>query len=156
MNFFCTLNPVLQAFIATLFTWGVTSLGAALVFFFKKVNKNIKNAIASSTVETANIIDAKLIVSATITGKTARVISNLRSKCPILATCTDEKVARSLSLYFGVYPKITKLYDTTDEIVDDAIKNAKKFVKLKKDDYMIITGAMPKNSPTNFMKIEKI
>lgn len=123
---------------------------------FKKIVKNIKNAIASSAVETANIIDAKVIVSATITGKTARVISNLRSKCPILATCTDEKVARSLSLYFGVYPKITKLYNTTDEIVDDAIRSAKKFVKLKKEDYVIITGAMPKNSPTNFMKIEKI
>ena len=29
------LAPVLQALIATLFTWGVTALGAALVFFFK-------------------------------------------------------------------------------------------------------------------------
>ena len=123
---------------------------------FKKINKSIKNAIASSAVETANIIDAKLIVSATMTGKTARVISNLRSKCPILATCTNEKVARSLSLSFGVYPKITKLYNTTDEIVNDAIKSAKKFTKLKKDDYIIITGALPMNSPTNFMKIEKI
>lgn len=123
---------------------------------FKKINKNIKNAIASSVVETANIIDAKLIVATTMTGKTARVISNLRSKCPILASVTTEKVARSLSLSFGVYPKITKLYETTDEIVNDAIKSAKKFVRLKKEDYVIITGAMPKNSPTNFMKIEKI
>jgi len=28
-------NPILLAFLATLFTWGVTALGAALVFFFK-------------------------------------------------------------------------------------------------------------------------
>ena len=123
---------------------------------FKHVKKDIKNALSSSVVETATIISAKLIVATTLSGKSARIISNLRSKCPILATCTDEKVARSLALSFGVYPKVTKVYDTTDEIVNDAIKNAKKFMKLKKDDYIIITGAFPKNSPTNFMKIEKV
>jgi ZIP family zinc transporter len=31
--------PVTQALIATLFTWGLTALGAALVFFFKKINQ---------------------------------------------------------------------------------------------------------------------
>lgn len=123
---------------------------------FKQIKKDIKNAISSSTVETANIISSKLIVAATMSGKTAKVISNLRSNCPVLATCTSDKVARSLALSFGVYPKVTKVYDTTDEIVNDAIRNAKKFMKLKKDDYIIITGAFPKNSPTNFMKIEKI
>lgn len=123
---------------------------------FKHLKKDIKNAISSSVVETANVISAKLIVAATMSGKTAKVISNLRSNCPILATCTENKVARSLALSFGVYPIVTKFYNTTDEIVKDAIKNAKKFTKLKKDDYIVITGAFPKNSPTNFMKIEKI
>jgi ZIP family zinc transporter len=32
-------NPVNQALIATLFTWGFTALGAALVFFFKKISQ---------------------------------------------------------------------------------------------------------------------
>lgn len=35
------LSPVLQGLLATTFTWSVTALGAALVFFFKVVNKNI-------------------------------------------------------------------------------------------------------------------
>jgi len=39
------LSPVTQALIATLFTWSVTALGAALVFFFKKINKSILNAM---------------------------------------------------------------------------------------------------------------
>ncbi len=34
-------NPIMQALIATLFTWGVTALGAALVFFFKGFNRKI-------------------------------------------------------------------------------------------------------------------
>lgn len=41
INYFLNLSPIIQALIATLFTWGVTALGASLVFVFKKVNKNI-------------------------------------------------------------------------------------------------------------------
>lgn len=36
---FSGLNPVLQALLAALFTWSVTALGAALVFFTKRVNQ---------------------------------------------------------------------------------------------------------------------
>lgn len=35
------LNPVLQALLATLFTWGMTALGAAGVLFNKKVNRRV-------------------------------------------------------------------------------------------------------------------
>ena len=39
------LSPILQAFLATLFTWGVTAFGASIVFFFKKVNKTLMDAL---------------------------------------------------------------------------------------------------------------
>jgi len=45
IKFITDSNPVLLAFLATLFTWFVTMLGSALVFFFKKVNKNILDAM---------------------------------------------------------------------------------------------------------------
>ncbi|MFH1523426.1 MAG: ZIP family metal transporter [Chloroflexota bacterium] len=38
-EWFKNLNPILQALLATLFTWGVTALGAAMVFFFKSINR---------------------------------------------------------------------------------------------------------------------
>jgi ZIP family zinc transporter len=38
---FSSLDPVVQALIATLFTWAVTALGAALVFFFKRINQKL-------------------------------------------------------------------------------------------------------------------
>ncbi len=40
-----SLNPVLLALFAGLFTWGLTALGAALVFFFKTINQKILNAM---------------------------------------------------------------------------------------------------------------
>lgn len=39
------LNPVLMALLATLFTWAVTALGAALVFFFRRINQLVLNAM---------------------------------------------------------------------------------------------------------------
>jgi len=39
IQMFSGLNPILQAFIATLFTWFLTALGAGLVFFFKTINR---------------------------------------------------------------------------------------------------------------------
>ena len=41
VDWFTDLNPVLQALLATLFTWGVTALGASAVFFFKQVNRTV-------------------------------------------------------------------------------------------------------------------
>ncbi len=38
---FVELNPIIQALLATLFTWGVTALGASTVFFTKTVNRKL-------------------------------------------------------------------------------------------------------------------
>jgi ZIP family zinc transporter len=45
MEFFVGLTPVLQAFIATLFTWGMTALGAALVFGTRNVPRKLLDAM---------------------------------------------------------------------------------------------------------------
>lgn len=45
INWYMNLNYPIQALIASLFTWGITSLGAAVVFLFKKVNKNTLDAM---------------------------------------------------------------------------------------------------------------
>lgn len=38
-------SPILLALLATLFTWGVTAMGAALVFFFRELNKRVLNTM---------------------------------------------------------------------------------------------------------------
>ena len=38
-------SPILMAFLATLFTWGMTAAGAALVFFFKTIKKSVLNTM---------------------------------------------------------------------------------------------------------------
>ncbi len=41
VQWFMRLDPILQALVATGFTWFITALGAALVFFFKSINRRV-------------------------------------------------------------------------------------------------------------------
>ena len=45
MSFFADLNPILQALLATCFTWFVTALGAAVVFFFRSVKQEVLDSM---------------------------------------------------------------------------------------------------------------
>ncbi len=45
IRFFEQFTPVQQALFGTLFTYGVTAAGAALVFFFKTIHKNVLNGM---------------------------------------------------------------------------------------------------------------
>lgn len=45
MESFSALNPILQALLATLFTWGVTALGASPVFFAKTINQRLMDGM---------------------------------------------------------------------------------------------------------------
>ena len=42
---FTNLDYPIQALIATIFTWGITALGASVVFLFKKINKSVLDAM---------------------------------------------------------------------------------------------------------------
>lgn len=45
MEWFASQSPVLQALLATLFTWGVTALGAAPVFFARTINQKLMDGM---------------------------------------------------------------------------------------------------------------
>ncbi len=47
--YFTELHPVLAALYATLFTWFLTAAGASLVFFFKKLNRGVLDAMLGFT-----------------------------------------------------------------------------------------------------------
>ena len=49
VTYFESLNPVYAAFLATLFTWGLTAAGAALVFLFKSMNRAVLDGMLGFT-----------------------------------------------------------------------------------------------------------
>jgi ZIP family zinc transporter len=49
LDWFASLNPVLQALLATLFTWGMTAAGASGVFLFTDMNRRLLDAALGFT-----------------------------------------------------------------------------------------------------------
>lgn len=123
----------------------------------KKLDKDNTSIIARSVVAASEELNAKAIVAATVSGYTAKQISNLRPSSFIVACVPNEKVAKSLNLRYGVYSVVTGDYNTMDDLITDAKKQASKYVGNEKSS-ILITGGFPKNGTnlTNFMKIEEI
>ncbi len=121
---------------------------------------NIVETIATSAVASANELDAKLIVTGTLSGYTARKLSNMKPECIIFSTCHEAKVARSLSLYYGVETEVIEFFKSTDDMIDNSIRIAKEKFNLKPDDLVVVTGGFTENMyeehTTNLMKIVKI
>lgn len=127
--------------------------------FESKVEKDITATIAESVISCAETLDVKTIVVCTMSGYSARKISNLKPKCLILAPVPSEEVARSLALNWGVYPTVVPVYKTADQLLESAKEEAKKFSHLDTGDVIVITGGLNnknKEKHTNFLKIEKI
>ncbi|MFY7958201.1 MAG: ZIP family metal transporter [Flavobacterium macrobrachii] len=49
IDYFESINPVLAAFYATMFTWFLTALGASFVFFFKNMNRVVLDGMLGFT-----------------------------------------------------------------------------------------------------------
>lgn len=118
----------------------------------------ISDTIAKLVVEAAQYTDIKLIVTTTMTGFTARKISNLRPNSPILACCPSKHIAEKVVLNFGVKPIITDIYKSTDKMIENARKMAVNEFELKKGDLIIITGGFPIGEArrTNYLRIMEI
>ena len=115
--------------------------------------------IAKAAVDLTSYVDVAAVAVESISGYSARMISNFRPNAPILANCTTEKTARSLALNYGIYTCIVPLMDDTDELVNLVMQKTKEFFNLKKDDRIVITGGLPgieNERITNFLKMETI
>lgn len=123
---------------------------------YKLKGTAIHNTIALCAARSTQNLPTKAVVVSTLTGKTALDISSLRPNCLIVAAVTSEKVAHSLALKWGVYPKIVPVYEDTDDIVQDGIAAAKEVMNLQSGDIVTVVGGFPQNAHTNFMKIEEI
>lgn len=118
----------------------------------------VADTIAKLVVEAVEYDDIKLIVTMTMTGFTARKISNLRPNCMILACCPSNHIAEKVALNFGVKPIVTEVYNSTDEIIENARRMAKEEFNLNDGDLIAVTGGFPlgRSRTTNYLRIIEI
>ena len=116
--------------------------------------------VAESACLSANELNAKLIITGTLSGYTARKLSNMKPNASIFATCSNAKTARSLSLYYGVETWVVDFYKSTDEMIDNSIEVAKERFNLIEGDLVVVTGGFTgetfEEHSTNLMKIVNI
>ena len=124
----------------------------------RKEEINISKAIAYSSVDSANRVKASAIVCSTMSGTTAKDISNYRPSCPVIAVSPNAKVVRGLSVNYGIIPLNVGVAENTDELVEMSMDAAKKILRLNQGDKVVIVGSFPLESVnyTNFMKIEEV
>jgi pyruvate kinase len=121
-------------------------------------HQNVDGSIAASAIKTAHRIDAKLLISLTNSGYTARLLSRHRSQLPVLTFTPNEDTYQKSILNFGCWVyKMNKYTDFAHAIKD--IKTAIKKENLaKKGDKIVIVGARPfgKRVETNMMVVETV
>jgi len=119
---------------------------------------SINDAISHSCCHTAMDLDAAAILTATNSGRTARMISRYRPACPIVAITTTERVRRQLAVSWGVYPFLSGMVDSTDELFSLCVKCARTEGMLQPGETVVITAGVPigKSGSTNLIKAQKI
>ena len=108
----------------------------------------ISSAIRIASVRTARNIGAACIVTPTMSGKTARLISNFRPSMPIYAVTPNEMVQHKMQLYWGVIPLKGYIKDTTENIIVNAMETIKRKRLVKKGQTVVITAGDPATNNT--------
>ena len=128
-----------------------------LLEFDRKDKTDIPTAIAYSTVDSANRINADAIVCSTMTGLTAKKISHFRPSAPVIALSPIEKTVSGLTINYGIIPVKVPMLDSTDEIIEKSSIISKETLKLEPKSKIVIAGSFPLNVEyTNFLRIEEI
>lgn len=116
------------------------------------------NAISKSTCTIASQLNAKAIITCTASGNTAKAVSKFRPRTNIIACTIDEKVARRLSVSWGVYPIIVEKAHETDELIERAIVGALKENYVQEGDLTVLTAGIPLgvSGTSNLVKVHVI
>lgn len=118
----------------------------------------VSDAISHATCQTASDLQALAIISSTQSGSTARMVSKYRPQAPIIAATPSERVARQLTINWGVYPVVVSRAENIDELLDVSVTAAKQFNFITLGDLIVITAGVSTGVPgsTNLLKVHYV
>lgn len=119
-------------------------------------NLDVTDAISRATVTIAHDLDARMIVTVTTSGKTARMISRFRPQCHIMGCTTDPVVFRQLNMSWGVTPLLIATEHDTFELFDHALEAVEKSDYINKGELAVMTAGVPLGiaGTTNIIKVQ--
>lgn len=116
------------------------------------------NAISDAACTTAKDLHAKAIIALTMSGRTARRISKYRPDSLVIAATPSVSTFPQLYLSWGVFPVISRVIGTSDELFIHAIDCAKKVGLVDEGDKVVIVAGLPLDisGNTNILKVEVV
>lgn len=107
------------------------------------LKRGISSAIGYSSVLAAANLKAKAIITPTVSGATARVMSNLKPIQPIIGVTPSERALRRMSIYWGVQALKSMECHTTDDICSEAIEISKVKRCVETGNVVVLTAGIP-------------
>ncbi|MDP1879336.1 MAG: pyruvate kinase [Parachlamydiaceae bacterium] len=120
--------------------------------------QDVPSSVTLATVNTAYSCNAKAIFALTQEGMTARLLSRLRPKMPIIALTTLKKIYHQLALNWGVIPFYSPVCDSVIEGYNLLSAFALEHQLVEKGDLVVVTAGTPfgTSGTTNMMIVAKI
>jgi len=118
----------------------------------------VGETIAYLAVRAATSLDARAIITFTVSGSTALRVSKFRPEVPIFAATPVEATRLKLVLSRGVFCRHTDRAKSTDQLLKSALSAARGSGLVKKGDIIVITAGVPPLEPgnTNLLKVEVV
>ena len=130
---------------------------------FAKNGHHISNAVCYSSVATADDLQAQVIVTPTISGYTAKMLSKWRPASQIIGMSPSLSAVRQMMIYWGVKPLWSKRAESTDELIEYSLEELKEKGIVREGDLAVITAGVVsyarRNEPatqTNIMRVVPI
>ena len=103
-------------------------------------------------------VEAAAIVACTLSGETARQVSQFRCPIPIIGMTTDRKVWHQLALSWNVLPALSEKYPSVDVLLYFAANAARESGLVEPGQHIIITAGVTDGTSgnTDLIKMEKI
>ena len=127
------------------------------------LKSGVSSAIGYASVLAAANLNARCIITPSVSGATTRVVSNLRPRQEILGITPNERTLRRMSIYWGVRGLKSLEFHTTDDICSGAIDLAQAKKCVDSGDIVVLTAGIPspsvqreKGSVSNMMRIATI
>ncbi|MGB8648118.1 MAG: pyruvate kinase [Anaerolineae bacterium] len=119
---------------------------------------SITDAIGLNTVDVAEQVHAKLIVTLTTSGYSARMVSRHRPNIPMLAVTTSDKTRRRLALVWGAQSELVPEEADMETLVHMALTKVCAVGAARSGDRVVLTAGVPPGAPgrTNMLQVRHV
>ncbi|MFA0887723.1 MAG: pyruvate kinase [Synergistales bacterium] len=122
-------------------------------------SQTVPDAVSHAAVTIAEQMQAKVILSLTQSGSTARMVSKYRPDCPISGVTAERRTWRELALVWGVVPILTgKKHEDEREMVESGLLATLAEGMASEGDIVVVTSGLPTGiaGTTDMVKVHTV